>query len=227
MFAKVGLGLALLVLVACQTTAPEEPATVPAAADSLFTACAPNDGAFSVRAFDGERLLGTAAAQWVARANGDFTVEVTDPLGGKLARLDLTAGRLTFDGPLSVNAPPVTVRDDGYLTVDGKKVGLKAAELPCLFGFRLPRAWKLYLYDYDIKGKKSEMQFADGFRSINLVVDHPADPKQQSSCAALSWWHYLVFKSTIDWCQTAAGKAEGSLSGLGGLQIKWVKLDDG
>ena len=56
MFAKVGLGLALLVLVACQTTAPEEPATVPAAADSLFTACAPNDGAFSVRAFDGERL---------------------------------------------------------------------------------------------------------------------------------------------------------------------------
>jgi hypothetical protein len=181
----------------------------------------------SIKAFEGEQLAGSASAQWIAKQSGDFTIEVTDPVGGKLARLDYRAGQLTFDGPLAAKAPQITIGKNGYLSIDGDRIGIKAAELPCLFGFRLPRAWKLYLHDVSVAGKRAELRFGDGFRRTDLVVNNLGDAKRLTTCADLAWTRYLVFSNTVTWCQEDGDKREGSLTGLGDWQIKWVKLDDG
>lgn len=225
------LGL-LAALAGCQTGAPKEPVSIPVVLQPLFETCYPNDGAMTLQVFKADGILTSLDLAWKAEPDGDWELEVANAAGMTLANVRRKGQTLTTEGRAADKMPRLTILKDGFLAVDGEHLGLKASELPCVLGYRLPRSWTLLARGVDTEGRVTTLDLGDDRRDIAVTVKDAAKGAD-AVCTKISWSRYLVFHTRLLWCQTpnsrggsAARKRQASLSGIGDHQLKWTSADD-
>ena len=219
-----GLGLAALVLCACQTMAPEPKPIVPAARLKLFGNCAPGDGAVAVQLYADGALLGSLESNWVAQSQGDWLLELTDPLGRTMLRVHGHAAQLDLAGPLAAKLAGLGVNENGMITLSGHATGIQMREVPCLLGFVYPEAWLAALVGQGDQGAKERYQFALPERSVALEVAEPA--AERASCSHISWREYYILSRRLTWCMSGTTRRSASLRGLRGYKLSWVQIDE-
>lgn len=228
MLTSCALLLLLALLTACATTLPDEPVAVPAMLQPIFQPCAPGDGAATMQAFQSDQLLGSSEVEWVAKANGDWDVEVTNALGVPVLKLKRTGMKLAISGQLAAKLPKLGIEKSGFLVVDGNKVGIRAMEVPCMLAFRLPRGWMNRIASRDDEGLDVHLSVAEEGRDLDLTARHITDAvKNGTLCARFAWKTMLFFASSLDWCQTVASKQqEATLRGIEDYALKWVPINE-
>lgn len=222
------LGAAALALLAagCQTGGPREEVKVPAVLDPLFTPCLPGDGATTLQVYDGGQLLGSGEAEWLAKPQGDWDVEVSNTVGQTMMKLSRRPHVLRADGKLASRLPKLGITDKGFLEVDGHLIGLKVDEVPCLLNFGLPRGWMNQAYGLEQSDRRTVVRFEDSVRTMRVTATDLGNRQKERVCTELRWRTFLWFHDQLTWCQAPSGKREATLTGVGDYSIKWVKLDD-
>jgi hypothetical protein len=215
-----------LALQGCQTTGPQAEVRLPAVMEPLFTKCLPGDGASSMQLFEDGKLLGSVDAEWVAKANGDWDIEVTNTVGQSVLKLVRRGDGIASSGTLAAKAPKFGVRPSGFLDVDGHLVAVKASEVPCFLGFGFPRSWLKIADGMSVGEHETTVSFDDAVRDIEVDAKGLGDRKEASACAVLTWRKFLFLHHELTWCRALGGARVAELSGLGDYTLKWVKLDD-
>lgn len=229
------LGRSLLLLIgltACQTGAPTEPVSMPVVLQPLFEACEPNDGAMTLQVFKSGGILTSLELVWKATGKGDWELELANAVGITLAHLERRGSDLVIEGKAAAKVPRLTVLADGFLAVDGEPIGIKASEIPCILGYRLPRSWLALARRIETEGKITTVTMGDERREMALTVKN-ASEAANAICTTISWCKWLLFKTELVWCQnpnsqsgTSAMKRRASLSGVSDYQLKWVSIDE-
>lgn len=217
----------MLLLTGCITGAPSEPKILPAVVHPLFEPCVPNDGASAVQIFKDGLIQATLEVQWKAKGDGDWALEVTNAAGITMVSLEKAGAKLNFAGKGVQRFPKLSIDSEGFLEVDGDAVGIKASEVPCVLGFRLPRSWMSLVRDVETEGKKMSVEMADGRREIRMTVKDT--DKADASCTRITWSNYLLFKQKLNWCRSGASaqKRQAAMTGIENFTFKWVAADDG
>lgn len=222
---RAGLGLATIALTGCVTGGRRERPRLPADTSPLFKACAPADGGVVATVREGAARVGSGELDWIAEP-GRFMAEITGPLGDTLLALKLESdgGLVEVDGGLASQVPRVRVLASGYLEVDGHFVGLKAAELPCVFQAALPPAWTDLLVNVQRRGGELELSFDGGEREMTVTVPGRSS---YAYCVRVEWPLYLVMHRRLTWCVGPKERADrGLLDGLGDYSLEWKALTE-
>lgn len=215
----------LLVLVwlvtGCATLSDEAPVTVPAVFHPYFGECSPADGAASLSFLQDGGIVGSGDAEWVAR-KASFTLEMLDPVGRTMLRVQRKAGKLTSTGPLASRIPPLAIRKDGFLEVDGHMLPIRATELPCVFSGNLPRAWLAVARR--VAGPR--ITVADKVRTIEIGFDKPEDRRRGRICSRITWGGFAWYSHEMSWCQQGEGRRESVVDGDFGFALRIVKVQE-
>lgn len=232
--------LALLWVGGCQTL-PTTPPALPVTLAPLFANCLPGDGASAMQLFSEQRLLGTAEVAWIAPANGDWQLEMTNAANQTLLsmrRHGIHLQTLARSPDLAARLPQFFIDADDNLEVNGHDSGLKGGEIPCLLAHSLPRAWLTSLSA--VSGVAASID--DGRRHIEVVVAAAGD----GVCANLSWRKWLVVPQHLQWCIQSGARAAAANHGGAGFgknagksvgrasrlryqdySLRWVSLEEG
>lgn len=206
---------------------------MPAVLDPYFTGCFPADGAASLQIYEGEGLIGSGDLAWTAGKDGTWEAEVVSPLGQTLLRVKKGRSKLTTAGSLVARLPKVAIRSDGFLEVDGHFVGIKAAEIPCILGFHLPRAWLDGLLSLKNDANSTSIDVTENQRDITLKVTGVRQGGIEKTCSRISWSSFLgLFGTDIDWCQELGGASgtrivrKAAIKGIQDYSLRWTDLDE-
>jgi hypothetical protein len=198
----------------------------------LFETCQPNDGAMTLQVFKAGGIVTTLSLVWKVQESGNWELEVDNAAGITLMHMMRTGNAVSTDGPAAARLPQVTILKDGFLAVNGEPVGLKAGELPCVLGYRLPRSWLALTASVETAGRVSTVEMRDERRRLTVTVKDAAKGAD-AVCTQISWTKYLVFHTHLHWCQTpdsragsAVHKRQAVLSGIDDYQLKWVSADE-
>lgn len=204
----------------CATLSRQEVVAVPAILQPYFGDCSPTDGAVSLAFFRDGTLIGSGDAEWVAK-NGLFTLEMLDPVGRLLLKLQQEAGALVTTGPLTRKIPAMRLRKDGFLDFNGHMVPIRASELPCVLAGQLPHAWIGLTRQVD----GQTITAADANRTITINFDRPKTPGAKV-CSRITWGGLAWFKHELTWCQHGTVQRESYLDGDGDFGIRIVKAKE-
>jgi len=221
---RCGFVLAAVALCACQTIAPVPKPTVSAASLKLFGSCASGDGAVTVQLYADGALLGSLESSWAQQSQDDWLLELIDPLGRTLLRVQGHGSHLGLTGPLAAKLAPLGVNDHGMITLNGHATGIQVHEVPCLLGFVYPEAWLPALVDREDEGAKERYRFALADRSVALEIAGPAAGR--ASCSEMSWREYFIVGRKLTWCMSGTTRRSASLTGLRGYKLTWVQIDE-
>ena len=209
--------------VACQTTAPQVPATLPVALHHLFNSCNPGDGSLSVQAFDEGVLQGSGDLNWVARDATDWDLELTNPLGATVLTLRHYGTTIRSSGQLAKYLPSLAVDGNDLMVIGGHTIGLKAYEVPCILSSSFPQSWLQSLTDRHDDKDGTVLEFSEASR--HMTINLPTYTSGKQTCATISWRHFLFFRQELVWCLPKGRHGTGSLKGAGDYALKWVVLD--
>ena len=227
-FAQLGAMLLCILLSGCVTKGPLKEPAIPGSLASLFKGCSPADGGVVITIREGDSRVGSGELEWIAKP-GAFDAQLTGPLGQTFATLRARDGKIAHidvTGELQSRVPRLKVLKHGYLEVDGHFVGLKLAELPCIFQAAMPAGWSNKLVATAETQGALSMQFEDQNREMALTIE-PASTDGTTYCTEIDWSVYLVFTRSLKWCVTTKeNPRSGVLQGLGAYTLEWNKLDE-
>jgi hypothetical protein len=223
---RVLAGLAL-VTASCQTLAPREVKPLPAALESRFQACFPGDGAFQLEVFEDTRVLVSADIDWVARRDGTWTAELVTPVGFRLAAVHWKASRVSVEGRLAASLPVIDVDGEGFLTLDGHRIGLRPAELPCLFAGRLPHSWVSSVTEVAGDEEERRVEIEERGRDVRVDFGQGAPSSRRAFCARIDWSVWLgIVTSGLSWCEGREGTRVSRITSDGDYSVRWTRIDD-
>lgn len=205
----------------CATLSEQAPVSVPAVFHPYFGECSPADGAATLSFFRDGAIVGSGDAEWVAK-KGSFTLEMLDPVGRTVLRVQRRAGRLASTGPLASRIPSLAIRKDGFLDVDGHMLPIRATELPCVFAGYLPRSW----LGAARRVEGARVTVADKTRTIEIGFDKPEDRRRGRICSSITWGGFAWYRHELSWCQQGEGRRESVVDGDGGFALRIVKLQE-
>jgi hypothetical protein len=214
-------------------TAEKHVEPLPAVLAPYFGGCSPADGAASLRIYEGDDLIGSGDLAWTAAKGGEWEAEVVSPLGQTLLHVKRRGDQLGVAGSLAARLPSVAVRDDQFLEVDGHFIGIKAAEIPCLLGFHVPRPWLDGVVALDNDGARTEAELSEPQRSMTVTATGIRQGAVERICSRVSWPVLLGLRTgALDWCQDFGGAqpggvgATGQLTGFEAYSLRWTRIDE-
>jgi hypothetical protein len=232
--------LFLVVLISLPSCQKEEivPVVLQSETAERFSTCFPGDGGLRVSVdknaakvdtimkFRGQKKQGDVALEkiqldWLAKKNGEWTVEVTDPLGRKLIRLHYNLRAIEETGPLRGRIPHVAVNKNKMLQLDNHDIGIRVDEIPCLLAFRTPQMWAHLVTKAEQHLNKDVLLIESNSRNIKNVFYGKKKDQPKKTCALISWSSFLgLHTSKIMWCYQLKEKKKSAYlfsEGLGAL----------
>lgn len=202
----------------CATLSDQPVVSVPVIYQSAFSECAPRDGAANLVVLRQGAILGSGDAEWIAKP-GDFTLEMLDPLGRNLLKLKHSQRSLSVSGSLVRKIPRIALGPDGFLQIGGQWIGLRAAELPCVFSGVLPKSWLLSVR----KLIGQQLIAADADRTIEIVFDSARTGEKWRFCAKVAWGGFAWYRHELNWCQQGAELSEGLIAADHDISVRIVQ----
>jgi hypothetical protein len=197
----------------------------------LFETCEPNDGAVTLSVFKGGGILATMDVVWKAKEKGDWELEVANAAGLPMVHMTRTGGKIETESKID-KLPKLAVLTDGFLAVNGEHIGVKASEVPCILGFRLPRSWMSLAREVETEGRVSTIHMGDERRELVTTVKDAAQDAN-AVCTRISWSRFLFFGAHLSWCQNpnahggpTVKRRMASLTGVDDYVLKWVSSDE-
>lgn len=212
----------------CQTTKSVE-VTLPAAMEGAFDTCGKSDGEFSfvveqknVPAFNG-------TAEWAGESPHKWEIIVYHVMGQNLLRTkyDKAADGMIISGPLATKVPKIATNRDGFITVDGHFVALKASEIPCLLKWKFPRTWRTQVYQVENKDSMIRLYGGDDERDWEISAPKLANLRNRDICTTVRWSRFLgMFKSHVSFCMRILSPQRGVVSGIDNYRVEWKNAED-
>lgn len=213
--------LASSLLGACQTTRKPAP-VLPESLAAFFGTCSVDEGAATLKLFRGGELHATSELEWVAISRDQWVVQVLDSLGQSLLNLSRHGLEVEKTGPLSTQIPAVAATPHDQLLIDGSFVGLKASEIPCVLGGRLPYVWLSGLVDVTRQSQRSTLTILEDDRTIEVEAEILPEVAPRL-CAKITWHQYLFLQHQLTWCLSDPGQRTGQVEGWNDYRLKWVR----
>lgn len=202
----------------CITLSNQPIVAVPGSYQRSFSDCYPGDGAANVVFLRDGAIFGSGDAEWIAN-QGEFTLEMSDPLGRNLLRLNHNQGYFVVTGLLARKIPRLTMRKDGFLEVGGQWLALRVSELPCIFAGKLPRNWLQAVR----LAEQNQIVVADPKRTINIVFDRSEQSHEPGFCATLIWGGFAWYHHQLRWCQQGPKLREGLITSDQDISLRIVQ----
>ena len=207
----------------CQTT-HRAPPVLPGALAPFFGTCAADEGAATLQLFEDGALIGSAEVEWTSNSRDHWNLEVLTAAGSTLASAARHGFFLETTGPISKRLPPLSISMEDKLLINGNFSGLKAHELLCLLGGRLPYDWLSGLTAVDRQKHRTYLFFSDDDRQIMTEVESLPETSPRI-CSTLKWNRYWFFSQSIKWCLSDKNQRSSTLEGWKGYSLKWVRFE--
>lgn len=228
--------LFLIFNVGCVTTKRLSDSSVPLYLNSYFDSCDTLEGGLYLGFKNSDFELADMSFDWI-ESESSFRAELADPFGARLLEIkkNSLAGQVEFTGPLSSRVPKVEV-SQGFLVLDGNKVGVLFEELKCFLNFKVPSAWKRFfvrkgIHKGNVQSKKGAENIERGSRVFEFYHEGrwiwiSTNKNSNTICAKLKWTYYLgLVERKIRYCVTAGDslRAEVDLGQYG--KLFWTGQD--
>lgn len=211
-------------LAACQTVPEPLDVELPVAILDQFDSCQNGDGELQVAVSRDGQGKGQVDFDWVIKGKGQWIGEIYNPLGQTILQLAYTSGPdgFTTSGPMKSELPPIEVRKDGFVEVDGYFTGLKAVEVACFFKFKFPRDWLDHATGIKRGQDSIALKIVDSERRILMNFADLGDRDIASACATISWDRFFgLSKSSYAICQYGPdGRRQLRLDGVGHYSLQ-------
>lgn len=217
------------VTLGCQTLPKIEIASLPPTLEGLFTICSGGEGSLSVSVLIESEFLGSALFDWVSdreRRGTEWNGEFRTALGHSILTVSLGGREIIMSGAIARQLPPIRIRPDGFLEIDGHFVGIKGKELPCLFKFRFPREWLAKITRFEREADRALLESEPDGRSVKVVAEGMSSPPARSVCAEVSWRRFFgMVKSVATFCHHYDKQKRSSLK-VGSIEVNWIDIDE-
>lgn len=221
--------LAILGLSSCQTDKPINIATVPPTLEGLFTICNGGEGSLSISASKDDEFLGSALFDWVSdrdHRGSDWNGEFRSAFGQTILTASAGNKEIRLSGSLANQVPPVKVRQDGFLEIDGHFVPVKAKEFPCFFKFKFPRDWLTNSTHFERQADRAVFYASLPERNIEIIADGLSSPPARKICAEVSWRSFLgMVKSVAVFCHQYERQKKSNFK-VSSLEVSWIDIDE-
>lgn len=223
------VAMAAVALSHCATMVKDPYRTVPERFRQQFSACYPvvQEATVKWQSTDENSATGDVPPSMSLDLNSEniarWGLDVSSPLGQALLSVDVIDQRIVTKGELAGVLPPLAIRQDEYLSVDGHFVGILAEEIPCLMAFRFPKDW-LGVFTREARTESGYIaQFESSHRRVTYSIDTVDPVVTARQCATMEWSSWLgLNRQSMTWCQwREGGRWRGHLSGLGQATV-WL-----
>ncbi|MEZ4742437.1 MAG: hypothetical protein R3B45_08325 [Bdellovibrionota bacterium] len=220
--------IALLNLYACSTIEVVE--SIPLHESELvkFGTCFPKDGGLKLEvSFDSERILQINQLDWISTSKDSWKAQFSDPIGRRLLEIASSGSNISIIGKMKENLPEISVDTDGFLEVNGYKIGLLTSEIPCLLSFTLPIEWTEYVIGKVISEKLTTYDVRINKRAISVRSYDDYNYNSERACSEIKWTSMLGLKTNkIEWCkENISGKKTSTLKNAQGIVLSWREDD--
>jgi len=217
------IALCFLLLSGCVTTSQQNQIKLPEGLKAYFAPCKSANGAMAMRIYEEDDLRLTSEVEWMSTNAGYWKIEMISPMGQILAGIRYKKNGVFGSQYIADKMPKIILRQDGFLDVDDNLLGIKPSEVSCILKSKLPINWIPELYSFEGRGDQVALNFADGTRAIEVVLNKSQE-SSANNCVTIKWGHYLgLVTSELDWCFS---KNKAAISGIGDLKLNWVNLDE-
>jgi hypothetical protein len=201
----------------CATVPSPEEIALSSTAQQRFAQCLPSEGTMYFEINSTKKKVHLAShAEWLGEHAQDYQLQLIDPLGQTQLDFAYAGNKLKVSGTASRKLPPLSADDEGFLKVASHRIGIRVAELPCLFHLEFPQEWKERVVDYKRSETGETLRIRMDQREIRIIQQDAT-----TVCAHLQWWRYwgLVTRE-MNWCYDL-NKQEASMELPEGWKILW------
>jgi hypothetical protein len=187
--------------------------------EAYFSRCLPSDGALQLEINSKENKMHfTSSGEWLGENVDVYKVQLSDPLGQTLLQLDAVPDAIKLSGVVAEKLPELGIDDEGFLSIEGHRIGLKSVELPCLFKSSFPLAWKDALVERRVEETQEVLRIRMEKRQVTVKLPRGSDGQIQVTLEW--WWMWGLISREISWT-FYPHNGEGKMSLPPDWQIQW------
>ena len=194
---------------------------MPVAIQPLFSSCFPSDGAAQFNLKGKDKNISGVEIVWNTPAEETWDIQFNTLLGDTQMEMRKRAEKFEVLGRSDVQ---ISRDNAGVLTVNGARLPLLDAELPCLLAGHWPVSW-LKLMGKRSQGGQSPLHLigGDSLRTFDLTASVSQGARTIDSCSVVEWGGFLgLFKHSSKVCiKRWSGGYSVSVDGPSSYFLKW------